>query len=653
MIQDLIQESVATAYSKEIKRPPKRLELTSADGKEIPVIGCITLPLCLDKLQVTHDFVVVHFLIAPVILGVDFLQKYNLVLDFTSNPVCITSKAPDDSEMLPKSMKPIVDIAKKAKICAVQACDEPAGETIDNCAIPLFGKISSPVFDVPTCTHTLLLEVLEEHKSLFRTTPGHTELAEHFIPTTGTPVKVPPRRIPANYRMEVEDQIQAMLKEGIIEESSSPWMSPAVFVRKKNGDVRICVDYRTLNKQTIKDAYPLPRPDEVQERLAGCTIFSTLDLRSGYWQLPVHKEDQMKTAFCPGPGLGLFQFRRMPFGLSGAPASFQRLMDKICHDLPFTTTYLDDLLIHSQTLQEHREHFQTMFECLAKAGLTLRGEKCNIGLIRVKYLGHLFSAKGMEPDPQKIAAVHDWAIPRNISELRSFLGLASYYRRYIYQFADIAAPLNNLTNKGVTFMWDNTCQSAFEALKRKLTEVPVLAYPSFSPTANQFQLHTDASATGLGAVLEQGGKVVAYASRTLTQAERNYSVIQRECLAIIYALKQFRHYLLGRQFMLLTDHAPLQWLAGQKMEGLLARWALATQEYDLLFHIVKVLRIVMRMPFLVSRTIPMSSVQLLCAYLSYCLTSNTTKLMILLFPNFVMNCNLAHPNKDLSGTINH
>ena len=286
--------------------------------------------MCLDKLQVSHDFVIVHSLIAPVILGVDFLQKYNLVLDFTSNPVCITSKAADDSEMLPKSMKPIVDIAKKAKICAVQAYDEPAGETIDNCAIPLFGKISSPVFDVPTCTHTLLLAVLEEHKSLFRTHQA-TLNWQNTIPTTGTPVKVPPRRIPANYHVEVEDQIQAMLKEGIIEESSSPWMSPAVFVRKKNGDVRICVDYRALNKQTIKDAYPLPYPDEVQDRLA-----ATLDLHSGYWQLPVHKEvhkeDQMKTAFCPGPGLGLFQFHIMPFGLSGAPALFQRLMNKICRD---------------------------------------------------------------------------------------------------------------------------------------------------------------------------------------------------------------------------------------------------------------------------------------------------------------------------------
>ena len=221
-----------------------------------------------------------------------------------------------------------------------------------------------------------------------------------------------------------------------------------------------------------------------------------------------------------------------------------------------------------------------LFKCLSQAGLTLRGDKCTIGLTKVKYLGHTFSGKGMEPDPQKIAAVSDWEIPNNVGELRSFLGLALYYRRYICQFADVAAPLNHLTNKGVSFIWDNNCQVAFEALKKCLTQSPILAYPNFTTGASQFQLHTDASAIGLGAVLEQCGKVVAYASRTLIQAERNYSVIQRECLAIIYALKQFRHYLLGRHFMLLTDHAPLQWLAGQKMEGLLARWALAAQEYD-------------------------------------------------------------------------
>ena len=237
-------------------------------------------------------------------------------------------------------------------------------------------------------------------------------------------------------------------------------------------------------------------------------------------------------------------------------------------------------MIHSSTIQEHKQHLKTVFERFNSAGLTLRGSKCNIGVREVKYLGHIFSEKGMEPDPQKISAVHDWPAPVDVSSLRSFLGLASYYRRYIYQFSEVAAPLHQLTNKATPFVWNEACQSAFVQLKEKLTQAPVLTYPCFDPSASQFSLQTDASATGIGAVLEQGRHVVAYASRTLSPAEKNYSVIQRECLAIIFGLKQFRHYLLGRKFSLLTDHAPLQWLSSQKMEGLLARWALAAQEYD-------------------------------------------------------------------------
>ena len=279
--------------------------------------------------------------------------------------------------------------------------------------------------------------------------------------------------------------------------------------------------------------------------------------------------------------MGLFQFRRMPFGLSGAPASFQRLMDKVCRGLPFTTTYLDDVLVHSASMQEHAEHLRLVFERLASAGLTLRGRKCHIGMAKVNYLGHVFSAAGMEPDPQKVAAVHDWTTPTNVSDLRSFLGLASYYRRYIPRFADIAAPLHRLTEKGATFQWDPACQTAFDTLKEKLTQAPILTYPDLLPSSKPFSLQTDANAVGIGVVLEQAGHVVAYASRSLTQSERNYSVIQRECLAVVYGLKQFRHYLLGCPFCLLTDHVPLQWLSAQKMDGLLARWTLAIQEYDI------------------------------------------------------------------------
>ena len=575
----LVQECVIPDLSGVKQFGPKEPRIVSAAGETIPVMGHIHLPVKIGQLYVDHSFVVVHSLITPVILGIDFLRKHHLVLDFTSIPIGVKSRLTQEVCQSPE-LELIWKTSEKvrAKTCAVVSTRELTEESLDDCTVPLYYKSHTPTHELPLCPLPLLSSLLEEHKDLFRTVPGHTDIAEHFIPTSSSPVKIPPRRIPANYRTEVQNQLQAMLEEGIIEESSSPWMAPAVYTRKKNGDIQLCVDYRELNKRTVKDAYPLPRPDEVQDQLAGSTIFSTLDLQSGYWQLPVHPEDQTKTAFSPGPGMGLFQFRRMPFWLSGAPASFQRLMDKVCRGLPFTTTYLDDVLVHSATVEDHKEHLRVLFQRMSSAGLTLRGKKCHIGMDKVTYLGHEFSAAGMEPDKQKVTVVQEWETPKDVTDLRSFLGLASYYRRYISNFADIAAPLHRLTDKGVPFSWDADCQS--DTLKARLTQAPVLRYPEFFPSAAPFQLQTDASAVGLGVVLEQNGHVIAYASRILTPSERNYSVIQKECLALVYGMKQFRHYLLGRHFAVLTDHAPLQWLSGQKMEGLLARWALALQEFD-------------------------------------------------------------------------
>ena len=253
-------------------------------------------------------------------------------------------------------------------------------------------------------------------------------------------------------------------------------------------------------------------------------------------------------------------------------------MDKSLHGLLFATSYIDDVLVHSPNMKCHLQHLQQVFERLANAGLTLRGSKCQLGLDKVHYLGHVFSESGMSPDKEKIAAIKDWPIPKTVTEIRQqFIGLASYYRRYIQQFADIATPLHHLTEKSATFVWTEECQKAFQILKDLLSQAPVLCYPSLT---RDFELQTDASAVGLGAVLEQDGHVVAYASRSLTQAERQYSVIERECLAVLFAVKQFRHYLLGRAFVLHTDHQPLQWLSAQKMEGRLCRWALALQEFD-------------------------------------------------------------------------
>ena len=268
-----------------------------------------------------------------------------------------------------------------------------------------------------------------------------------------------------------------MLNQGIITESSSPWMAPAVFVPKKSGEIRICVDYRGLNKKSTKDAYPLPLPDEVQDRLSGSKIFSKLDLQSGYWQLPVHIHDQEKTAFCPGPGMGLYQFTRMPFGLCGAASSFQRLMDKSMRGLQFVTTYQDDILIHSRNTHDHRSHLQEVFQRLTEAGLTLRGRKCSIGMSEVSYLGHKFSASAIWAQIHRKLKPFKTGLHQKMSEHSdNSWGLASYYRRYIQNFADISAPLNKLW-KSVPVQWNSECSEAFAALKDNLMKAPILSLP--------------------------------------------------------------------------------------------------------------------------------------------------------------------------------
>lgn len=560
-----------------LKKIPQ-VKLITASGDPLPIVDHVQTMVRVGNFKTAHEFVVVECLIYPVILGIDFLQQNELMLDFTSVPVSVCRRGTKLNCTQQMEAMWHSEIEAKSKRCAATIAEDPSFNMIDECSIPQYGN---PVkFDVPCCDDVEIDMLLMEYKDLFRSIPGVTKLAYHHIPTAGNPVRVPPRRVPAHYKEEVEHQIQQMLQEGIIEESSSPWMAPAVFVQKKSGEIRLCVDYRELNKKTQKDAYPLPLPDEVQDKLAGSTIFSTLDLQSGYWQLPVNPEDCYKTAFCPGPGMGLFQFQRMPFGLTGAPSSFQRLMNQIFRGLPFVTTYVDDILIHSADKNQHLHHLREVLSRLRQANLTLRGRKCQICMSEVPYLGHVFSGKGMSPDKQKVSAVEEWPTPQNVAEVRKFLGLASYYRRYILHFSDIAKPLHQLTQKDAKFVWSSEHTNAFSILKKKLVQAPILAYPQFKKGSPHFVLQTDASSVGLGAVLEQNGHVIAYASRSLNKAEQQYSVIQKECLAAVFAMKQFRHYLLGRPFHLLTDHCPLQWLSSQKMEGLLCRWALAMQEYD-------------------------------------------------------------------------
>ncbi|MDD9818054.1 MAG: RNase H-like domain-containing protein, partial [Gammaproteobacteria bacterium] len=412
---------------------------------------------------------------------------------------------------------------------------------------------------------------------------GHTKVVKHTIPTSTTrPLRSPPRRIAQKQREEINRQVDNMLQQNVIRPSTSPWSSPIVLVPKKDGSARFCVDYRRLNSVTEGDAYPLPRIDDCLDALGGAKLFTTLDLASGYWQVEMDEDDRAKTAFTTHHGL--YEFNRMPFGLKGAPQTFQRLMAAILgsHQWETCLLYLDDIIIFSQTFEQHLHRLESILIKLKEAGLKLKPVKCSFLQTQVKFLGHVVSADGVAPDPLKVQAVATFPRPQNLEELRRFLGMASYFRKFIRNFASVACPLHRLTEKSVQFQWTSECQQAFTTLKQRLTEAPVLCYPDFTMP---FLVYTDASGSGLGAVLCQKNgnneQVVAYASRTLTKAERHYSTTERECLGVVWAVKQFRVYLYGRRFLLCTDHNPLVWLRScREPKGRLARWVLELEEYD-------------------------------------------------------------------------
>lgn len=378
---------------------------------------------------------------------------------------------------------------------------------------------------------------------------GYTDRVKHEISVTGeTPVSQPYRRIPPTQYKEVRDHISELLKKGVIQESFSPYASPVVLVRKSDGRLRLCVDYRRLNSKTRRDAFPLPCIDESLDALSGAKLFSTIDLASGYHQVALHERDRDKTAITTL--FGLYEYLRMPFGLCNAPATFQCLMQATMSDLVFqiVLVYLDDLLVFSSTLSEHLVRLETVLKRLRETRLKVKVEKCHFLQPEVKFLGHQISAQGVGTDPDKVSAIRKWPVPSTAKELCSFLGLCSYYRRYIQDFSQIAGPLHDVVNgcmqdnRGTRVnqlfktAWSPQCSQAFELIKEKLICAPILGYADFT---RPFILETDASGLGIGAVLyqEQGGKkkVIANASRWLRGAEKNdknYSSMKLELLAL-------------------------------------------------------------------------------------------------------------------------
>ena len=433
-----------------------------------------------------------------------------------------------------------------------------------------------------------LKSLLVSYSDVFALNPnelGTTQLVTHSIDTgSHPPIKQPIRRTPFALRKKIDQLVQDMLDQGVVEASQSPWASPIVLVQKKDGGVRFCVDYRKLNRTTKLDEFPLPRIDDILDQLRGSRHFSTLDLASGYWQIAMDSQSKEKTAFTTYSGL--FQFRKMPFGLVNAPATFQRLMEVVLAGLArkVCVVYLDDILVFGRTLAEHNANLTLVLERLRTAGLRLKPKKCCFALKEVEYLGHVVSANGVQTDPKKLRAVEQFPPPHDLKTLRSFLGLASYYRKFVPNFATVARPLHALTKKDVPFLWSSECQDALTKLKKLLTSAPVLAYPDF---AKPFVLETDASGEGLGAVLAQQQednsiRPIAYASRSLQSHEKNYGSTELEGLGVVWAVKHFRPYLYGHKCEVFTDHSALTSLLNTPQpSGKLARWGMAIQELDL------------------------------------------------------------------------
>ncbi|KAJ9562962.1 hypothetical protein OSB04_008122 [Centaurea solstitialis] len=398
------------------------------------------------------------------------------------------------------------------------------------------------------------------------------------------PIAKAPYRLAPPEMQELSKQLEELLDKGFIRPSTSPWGAPILFVKKKDGSMRMCIDYRELNKLTVKNRYPLPRIDDLFDQLQGAAWFSKIDLRSGYHQLNVREEDVHKTAF--RTRYGHFEFVVMPFGLTNAPAAFMDLMNRVCRPMldRSVIVFIDDILIYSKSKEEHVEHLREVLEVLRKEKLYAKFSKCDFWLQEVQFLGHLVNREGIKVDPAKVEAVMKWETPKTPTEVRSFLGLAGYYRRFIQDFSKIAVPLTRLTRKSERFVWGEEQEAAFDTLRRKLCEAPVLTLPE---GVEDLTVYCDASYHGLGCVLMQRGRVIAYASRQLKTHEVNYPTHDLELAAVVFALKLWRHYLYGVRCTIYTDHKSLRYFMDQQNLNMRQRrWLEVVKDYDceILYH---------------------------------------------------------------------
>ncbi len=514
-------------------------------------------------------------LTVPIILGMDFLLSSEIGLDFRRYQYHLPALEDDE------------------KVETFSLLSQESGSTVH-----FYLALSTPVSSDETLQsiHDLIQKADMNHHSkevlreLMLKWPtvctneiGQSSIIKHRIITNDeVPVRKRPYKLSREKQQFVDAEIQGLLDKKIIRPSISPYASPVVVVPKKDGGSRLCVDYRGLNAKTHLDAYPMPQIQDILESLHGTTVFSTLDLKTGYWQMEMEPESIQKTAFVTSAGL--FEFLRLPFGLKNAAASFQRLMEHVLRDLrgKCCLIYIDDVVIFSENEEKHLQHLNQVFSCLSNAGLTLNLRKCNFFQKSLTFLGHVISGEGVKTDPSKVSAVCDFPVPQSLKDLQRFIGLAGWYHRFIPKFSEKAVSLHALKQKNATWVWTDECQTAFDTIKQDLTNAPVLIPPDLSKS---FKVQTDASEFGLGAVLTQDLEgeehVVAYASRLLRGPEKAYSVSEKECLAVIWAVEKWRTYLEGRPFEVITDHSALTWVFQHpKLSSRLTRWTIRLQGFQ-------------------------------------------------------------------------
>ena len=454
-------------------------------------------------------------------------------------------------------------------------------------------RVLNPTVNEVKIENTMLLKdqkdqmnhlINKKFKHLFEEIENHggaVKVSHHIDTGSARPISQPPYRASIKEREAIEEQMTVMLKKGVIRPSRSPWAARVVMVKKKNGKLRFCLDFRGLNKLTKKDVYPLPRIDDSLASLQTGKYFTTLDLSAGYWQIPMNEDSIEKTAFITQSGL--FEFLVLPFGLTNAPATFQRYMDAITAGLKWKCllVYLDDIIIFSPTFDDHLRDVEEVLKRLEEANLKLNPEKCFVCQDKLKYLGHIVSSEGIEADYDKIKAIVEMSSPENREELRTVLGGSNYYRKFIPKYAELCSPLYKITHQDTEFIWSASEEKVLQNLKSLLSSTPILRHPDFN---YPFELHTDASDNGLGATLIQvingEERVIMFLSRSLQPEERKWCTREKEALAILWGFESVRHYVIGYKFEVVTDHESLKWLLSVEKPARLVRWAVRLSEFD-------------------------------------------------------------------------